>query len=481
MQQWWRGSVHRLVLAGAMGILLVAGGRVLAQTGAPGGSAGFPGIAAPAVDEMAPRLLVGPKGEVLRVWQRTADLRLGGGAALVAVARPGDRWETLLDLRWPGKGLSALTPDLAVGPGNELAVAYQWWRDTPRSKQIRVAWSNDGGTRWTQPPTQLDQAGKGFEPRIAWARDRSLVVVWSDERRGGRLFDVYARRSPDGGATWEPEELLSRFPQNLPNDLHARPRLVSDGRDRLWVVWVGVRTGRSSIYMNRSTDGGRTWTDPAPLTGDSRSVFAQNLLRAGDHMLLVWHDTRTGRDRLYAVSSSDAGTTWTAPVRVDHLPAAAQADASAPTVLLGPGSDAFVAWQDSRNGRDDIFLARSSDGGRSWTAEDERMDMDEPGTAVSRYPKLARAADGRVALAWEDDRDGHEGVYLRVRSAGPNPQWGPEQLVAPPTGKIGGRVPDLAWTSNGLHLAWEVWDYTAAPARISKTIGGRTLSVPATR
>ncbi len=483
MQQRWYGSLGqftRLALI-VSSLALVPSGYAVAQApSAPSASPGFPGVVAVG-DEMAPRLSVGPRGEVFRLWQRTADPRAGGGAVVIAIARPKDAWETLLDLRPSEKGVSTQEGDLAVASSGELAVAYQWWRDTPRAKQVRVAWSEGVGKPWTRVDTPMNSANKGFEPRIAWAKDKSLVVVWSDERRGGRLFDIYSRRSPDGGKTWEPEQLLSRFGRNFPGDLHARPRLLSDGKDRLWTVWVGVRSRRSSIYMNRSTDGGKTWTEPMELTGESRSVFGHSLQRAGDRLLLVWHDTRTGRDRMYSAASSDAGATWTAPARVDHLPdeqASPQVvDATSPAVLFAGDGRALVAWQDMRNSREDIFLASSSDGGRTWGASDQRMDADEPGTAISRYPKLTLAPDGRVALAWEDDRAGHEGIYLRVRSEGSNPQWGPEILVVPPGQKSGARVPELAWVPDGLYIAWESWDYTAGPSRIVKTIGARVMTL----
>jgi hypothetical protein len=475
MRRLLRSSGHRLALVIGTGIVLLAGAHALAQ--APGlGSAGFPEMAIVAGNETLPRLVTGPRGELYRVWQRAGEPRSGGGAVFVDVSRAQDRWESFLELRPPEAGVNALAADLAVGPPDHLALVYQWWRETPRSKQIRFAVSDDGGKKWTHPAIQLDRVGRAFEPKVAWARGKNLVVVWSDERRAGRVFDVYVRRSPDGGVTWEPEQLLSRFSRTLGEDIHARPRLLSDGEDRLWVVWVGVRSGRSSFYLNRSVDAGRTWTEPVALTGDSQSVFGQNLVRAGNRMLLIWHDTRTGHDHLYAVSSSDAGVTWTEPVRVDHFPVDAQAEASSPTVLLGSDGNVLVAWQDSRNGRDDIFLGQSSDGGRTWAAGDQRMDMDDPGTANSHYPKLARAADGRIALTWEDDRAGYESVYLRVRSAGPNPQWGPEILVASQSGKIGARLPDLAWASDGLHLAWESWDYSTA-GRIVKRLGGRLLDL----
>jgi hypothetical protein len=476
MRYFWRTPAHGLALL--LGAVVVVGGwgDALAQSPPPGLSGGFPSTAEASGDEMAPRLFAVPGSGLLRMWLRIGDPRLGGGSVVVAASRPGDRWEDLLDLKFPEKGINAREPDLAVSAAGEVALVYQWRRDNPRSKQIRFASSDDGGKRWTQPATQLDKEAKGFEPVVAWTRGKGLFVAWSDERRGRRLFDVYGRRSPDGGKTWEPEQLASRFPQTFPGDLHARPRVLSDGQDRLWLIWVGIRSGRSSVYLSRSVDGGKSWSEPQALTGDSRSVFGQNIVRSGDRMLMVWHDTRTGRDRIYAVTSSDAGVTWTDPVRVDHLPDATPVDATQPTILLRADGEALVAWQDARNGREDIFLSRSSDWGRSWGGEDQRMEMDEPGTAMSRSPKLAEARDGRIALAFEDDRDGHEGVYLRVRSGGAKPDWGPETVVAASTLKIGNRIPELAWGRDGLHVAWEIWNYTGGPSGITKRIGAKTLS-----
>ena len=101
------------------------------------------------------------------------------------------------------------------------------------------------------------------------------------------------------------------------------------------------------------------------------------------------------------------------------------------------------------------------------------MDTDEPGTGVSRFAKLAKAPDGRVAIVWEDDRAGLESVYLRVRSAGQKPQWGPEVLVAPATAKLAARVPEAAWGSAGLHVSWQVWDHWRAPGGIEKQVDSR--------
>src|SRR5262249_8471109 len=161
-------------------------------------------------------------------------------------------------------------------------------------KEIRLARSVDGGKTWTQSPGGVDASGKSFDPGVAALRDRVVVVTWADERRGQRTFDIYARRSADGGATWEPEQILSNFPKALMSEYYARPHITTDGDKRVWVIWVGRRGGRSMLYLNRSTDAGRTWSDPQALTGRSESVFGQVLVRSGERFLLVWQDARSG-------------------------------------------------------------------------------------------------------------------------------------------------------------------------------------------
>ena len=475
MQQRWPRWAGWTILVAAAGAILLLRGLLWAQAPRTPGAEEFPGFASSINDEMTPHLISGPRGEIFRLWQRIADPREGGGGVLLAAQGPQETWRNLLEIRPTERGVTARDPKLAVGPSGELAVVYRWWRQQPRAKHLRLARSDDGGKSWTQPSMFIDQSGKAFDPEVAWGKDRALVVTWADERRGNRLFDIYARRSPDGGINWDPEQHLSLSPDQAPNDLYASSRMVSDGHERFGVVWVGLRSGRSALYLSRSTDAGRTWTAPVALSGESMSVYGHSLHRAGDRLLLVWQDTRTGIDRLYAVSSADGGLTWTSPVRVDHLPAGSNAVAAFPTAVLAQDGEALVVWQDTRNGREDIYLARSEDWGRTWGMEDRRLDADEPGTAISRFPQIARGPQGQVAVAWEDDRAGYEGIYLRVWGSGRR-QWGPETRVTPITPKKATRLPRILWGSNGLlHLAWEVWDHTAGPMAITKQVASQTL------
>jgi hypothetical protein len=199
-------------------------------------------------------------------------------------------------------------------------------------------------------------------------------------------------------------------------------------------------------------------------------VYGQSLeLFGNNRLLLTWQDQRLALPdrpirpaRIYATSSKDAGTTWSPIVEVDGLPAGAPIHAVGPSSALAPSGEAWVAWHDGRNGRNDIFVARSPDGGMTW-GEPQRLDADSPGTAESRSPQLAVSPDGTVvAVVWEDDRSGLDAVYGRVFSRG---RWSVEvRLGAALPPKKAARAPLIASTGkDAFYVVWEVWDYSRAP------------------
>jgi hypothetical protein len=470
-QHRWAGYA---ALTAALAVLLFIG-RLSAQT--PGQGPGTPWEPALNADEISPWMLSSPDGQVFRLVQHWTDFQTGGGGVDLSLATPQNTWQTLLELLPRQPGVTVLATSVAFGSSKEIALAYQWRRHNPRTKQIRVARSYDGGKTWIQPSTAVENSGAGFAPSVEWGQGRSLVVLWSDERRSDKAWDIYSRRSPDGGVTWEPEQLLSRFPAASKfKDTFIGTVMVGDGHDRFWAVWTGYRSGTSRLYLNRSIDGGRTWTDPVALSGQSQSVLRPSLVRSGNRLLLVWLDSRTGQGRLYAVTSFDGGVRWSSPTRVDHVPDDRKIAVGTPSVALGQDQEVFVTWEDARNGRADVFVGRSPDGGSSWGTEDIRLDMDEPGTAISSASRIASAEDGRLAVVWQDDRAGGAGVYLRVRTAGPSPAWGPEVVIAPPGPKKSAQAPGVAWGRGGaLYIAWEAWDLAAVPPNATKRVEGRIL------
>ena len=113
----------------AFGLLLI-GNHLAAQppiqappTKVPPLGPGLPPVEADVL-ELTPRLLAGPHGETLRLWDRLVPPE--SGRVVLAVVS-GQTWRTLLEIAPKEENTRAGTAHLAVGPDGQMAVAYQWW------------------------------------------------------------------------------------------------------------------------------------------------------------------------------------------------------------------------------------------------------------------------------------------------------------------------------------------------------------------
>jgi BNR repeat-like domain len=473
-------TVPALSLALLATFFIVGGHRQPPPASAQGGSIPLRGgvaVQPPQDYEAGARLLKAPSGRLFRVWTRWADE--SGGTILLASSTDGLAWQPVTQVQPDDAGVSHQEGQVVVNEAGDIALAYRWVRSSPKIKHIRLAHSTDAGKTWTTPTDNLDSSAAPFAPQVAWGSGRALVVAWLDEgSEGSRRFDIYVRRSPDGGNTWEPEV-------NMTGDRHDgnsyTPRLVGDGKGQFWLVWIDSRGGAARLRLTRSEDNGRTWSPGVPVSGNSRSALGHSLeASSNNRLLLTWQGQMGSRFdepvRIYAISSNDGGATWSSPVEADGLPPGGQTNAVGPSSALTAAGEAWVAWHDNRNGRNDVFVARSADGGLRWDLP-QRLDADSPGTAESRFPRLAVSPDGTtVAVVWEDDRSGLEAVYGRILSGG---QWSAEIRLGPTLPpKTAARAPLIASTGNdAFYVMWGLWDYSRGTSRPARSLNSAVVRV----
>jgi photosystem II stability/assembly factor-like uncharacterized protein len=153
------------------------------------------------------------------------------------------------------------------------------------------------------------------------------------------------------------------------------PELASDGES----IWAQV----SSNEVQRSLDGGRTWTvtpQPTPDLGNVTAVAAQ--------LGVVW--VGTGFDGVFR--SNDGGATWTSlEDRLPHVNGMAGDQPWGVTDLLADGDGLFqsTAAMEFAGGTDGNFVStgvgilHSDDGGDSWSVYDRGI---PPGNLGRRSP-----------------------------------------------------------------------------------------------
>lgn len=127
--------------------------------------------------------------------------------------------------------------------------------------------------------------------------------------------------------------------------------------------------------------------------------------RRGSDVLLAFEERRDGRDQVFLVRSDDGGRTWAERVRPTGRPPGAT-DEWWPAVALGPDGRATVAWVDRSSGRERVHFARSTDGGRTF-GPPAPLAPSPPAGVAQWKPALAQGAGDVVHAVFVDERTRH--------------------------------------------------------------------------
>ena len=311
--------------------------------------------------------------------------------------RPDNLWiSTSTDggrtLSLPTRIAGALTfqPRVTVDPKGPVYVTWLQadevglLRFAGRPPQIVTARSDDGGKTFSAPVRVSDpQRERVVAPSPVIDRDGHLVVLYEDLKGNRRDFEnqpgppaelpfaLVVTRSTDGGRTFAPgaeidTEVLAtrRFLPFLPE----MPQLAASPDGDLYVSWADGRNGDDDVFLRRSSDNGRTWSQPVKVNDNGNDGTAQFL----------------------------------------------------PKVEVGPAERVSVLFLDGRHDPGeknllDAYLATSTDGGRTFDnvrlsakSFDERIGPtfgEDYGTDLGTKLGLA-AGDGKLYAAWVDTSAG---------------------------------------------------------------------------
>jgi hypothetical protein len=263
---------------------------------------------------------------------------------------------------------------------------------------ILVARSTNNGAAWTAPvalnTNAASDSGDDERPQVTTDGMGHWVAVWSsNDSLGGTIgtdYDILVARSTDNGVTWTaPVALNSSAASDSGDDYN--PRVTTDGAGHWMTAWysndtLGGTIGTDyDILVARSTDNGVTWTAPVALNSNAATDSGYDGVpqvttdRAG-HWVAVWNSEDTlagtiGSDAdILVARSTDNGATWTAPAPLNTNAATDSGTDSSPKVATDGAGHWVAVWQsnDTLGGTIDpdydIFTARSTDNGATWTA-----------------------------------------------------------------------------------------------------------------
>jgi hypothetical protein len=298
----------------------------------------------------------------------------------------------------------------------------------------RTAVATTPPTVVAQPPRTV-QIAKSIEracqPQPATDRDGRIYVAF------GAGTTVYVARSTDEAKSFDAPVAVGEL-EKLALGRRRGPRIaVTDGA----VVVSAISHDSGNLIAWRSDDHGRTWTGPVRVNnvdGSAREGLHAMAAGAGQ-FYCTWLDLRSGSTEIFGARSDDGGQTWQANVRVYRSPGGTVCECCHPSVAFGPDDELHVMFRNSLDGCRDMYLATSSDGGRTFPQvrklgrgrwELDACPMDGGAVAVD--------ADGAVITVWRRQNQ----IFRTVGKQ-------PEQLLGE------GDQPWIAMTNHGVWYAWQ--------------------------
>lgn len=304
-----------------------------------------------------------------------------------------------------------------LAPGGELGTAPMF--AVSRDAAEAAAWISapDGGSDGRLevrvgdgPVVQLRDSLGAIEPhgesppKLAWSPDGSLNALYVVAKLiPGRRFPASALRfvrSTDKGQTWSTPVTVtddSAFGSHNFHALYAAP----DGG--VYASWLDGRTGKSTVFMTRSTDGGKTWMPNVRVTTSEACPCCRTTMASGPDgaLYLAWRRVFPGNVREVVVArSADHGATWSEPVRAqrdgwvfDGCPHAG------PSLQVDAGGRVHIAWWSGKQGSAGIWYARSDDGARSFS---EPTPLGVAEFSRPAHVQLALGGEERLVAAWDD-------------------------------------------------------------------------------
>jgi predicted neuraminidase len=204
------------------------------------------------------------------------------------------------------------------------------------------------------------------------------------------------RSSSDDGKTWSDAR---RLPDGILGPVKNKPIELADGTIVSGSSTEGIKEPPSwRVHIERSTDGGQTWTrtDVAP-GPDAPAAIQPGLLQLGEGRLQAVGRTRSGK--LFTTTSTDDGKSWS-PLALTSLP---NPNSGIDAVTLHDGRHLLI-YNHTPKGRSPLNVSVSRDGVEWQTA---LVLENSPGEFS--YPAIIQTADSLVhaTYTWKRQRVKH--------------------------------------------------------------------------
>jgi hypothetical protein len=292
---------------------------------------------------------------------------------------------------------------------------------------LRAIRSTDGGSTFSSPTMVSGEGQNPNFPRSAISKDGDIIVVYAD-RPTSTQTRLFAARSTNEGRSFSAPAQIG----DSSDFLFDPPAVASDSTGLVYVAYnawtvrqISANTVEISDPKARLTVGANGQNFSAPKTIAQTSLLSPHLVVDKNdvaYVALTALALSTFSFDILLVRSCDNGRSFGAPINVSRT----DGSSSTPFTVVDSRGRVSVAWTEFDGLNQDIFFARSTDGGITFGLPTNVSN--NIGVSTVRFVGVNRSDE--LFFAWNDDSPANLEILAALLSPPEDPAVAPDFALA---------------------------------------------------
>lgn len=304
---------------------------------------------------------------------------------------------------------------VSVGSNGQMVITWAVPASL-KSHDVFVASSTDGGDTWTEgvlvANMRMSMLSLQRGPRTVRTSGGTLVCCYVDSKSGDSYPGVYVARSDDNGKSWTDGRLIQQGETSGFQDFVSIAAMPNGG---VVACYLAHRSGSEGthVWSVVSNDAGLSWSEPLRVTSDVFGGLACECCqtsvatsRTGTIAISFRANLDNHRD-IHVAYSNDGGLSYSTPMRVQSVSwIIPGCPATGPSAMFDDSLALHITWRDYRVNKSHIWYARLDPG---QVNTPDNIPVSDGITELGEWPSLSCSPDGRQAYIMYE---GYDGIFF---------------------------------------------------------------------